>query len=259
MLLRETGFTYGGKHSRDDMGLLYAEKDGHIAIPEIKRNSYSIAGMNGTVLLPGEAWQPFNLEGTLYPAREPRTQAQAQALLRKVAAWLTAGRQQLIFDYEPAVYYLAELSAASKWSLRNWFGGELPIRWTAQPFAYSVEETSSSTTTTGTSASLTLQLDTGQPAPLKLTVENTGTATITRVSVSGITLDGLSLTAGRKLVIDSEPPVGAVIGSQNALPFATAFTPATLQAGSNAISVALTYGSSSGRSAKITASARGRW
>ena len=53
--------------------------------------------------------------------------------------------------------------------------------------------------------------------------------------------------------------MGAVIGSQNALPFATAFTPATLQAGSNAISVALTYGSSSGRSAKITASARGRW
>ncbi|MGX8705376.1 MAG: hypothetical protein ACSW8J_02255, partial [bacterium] len=108
LLLRETGFTFGGVHSRDDMGLIYAEKDGHIAIPEIRRNSYQIAGMSGTLLLPGEAWQTFTLEGTLYPAEEPRTQAEAQALLRDVSAWLTSGRERLIFDYEPSVYYLAE-------------------------------------------------------------------------------------------------------------------------------------------------------
>ena len=49
MLLKESGFTFGNKHSRRDMGLIYAEKDGHIVIPEIKRNSYSIAGMSGTL------------------------------------------------------------------------------------------------------------------------------------------------------------------------------------------------------------------
>ena len=86
MLLSETGFTFGGVHSRRDMGLIYIEKDGHIAIPEIRRNSYQIAGMSGTVLTDGEAWQPFGLEGTLVPAEEPATQAQAQALLRDVTA-----------------------------------------------------------------------------------------------------------------------------------------------------------------------------
>ena len=40
MLLRESGFSFDGRHSRRDMGLLYVEKEGHIAIPEIKRNSY---------------------------------------------------------------------------------------------------------------------------------------------------------------------------------------------------------------------------
>jgi len=114
--LKESGFTFGNKHSRRDMGLIYAEKDGHIAIPEIKRNSYSIAGMSGTLLLAGEAWQPFTLEGTLYPAIEPESQADAQDLLRSISAWLTNGRQRLIFDYEPNVYYMAELSAASKWT-----------------------------------------------------------------------------------------------------------------------------------------------
>lgn len=264
MLLSETGFTFGGVHSRDDMGLIYAEKDGHIAIPEIKRNAYSIAGMSGTVLMPGEAWQTFFLEGTLYPAEEPRTQAEAQVLLRNITAWLTAGRQQLIFDYEPEVYYLAELSTQSKWSLRNWFGGELPIRFTVQPFAYNIEETSATATITGTSTSLTLNMKTGQPAPLKLVIENQNYAAITRVTVgSDIRLTGFSLPVGGTLEIDMEPPVGAVmrIGAnvENALPFATMFKPRMLNSGQNYVTVSLTYDSTSNRGAKITASARGRW
>lgn len=258
MLLKETGFTFGNKHSRRDMGLIYAEKDGHIAIPEIKRNSYSIAGMSGTLLMSGEAWQPFTLEGTLYPASEPATQADAQDLLRDVAAWLTGGRQRLIFDYEPSVYYMAELSAASKWSLKNWFGGELQVRWTAQPFAYNVEEdTATVDVTSGGSKTVSLRAYTGAPAPLKLTVKNTGSAPITRVSFGGITLTGMNITANQTLVIDSEPPAGAMIGSTNALPYCTAFQPYMVNNGYNYIYVNLTFGSGTA-GAKITASARGR-
>ncbi len=259
MLLRETGFTFGGVHSREDMGLIYAEKDGHIAIPEIKRNTYNIAGMSGTVLLPGEAWQTFFLEGTLYPAEEPRTQAAAQALLRDIAQWLTAGRQQLIFDYEPAVYYLAEMSTASKWSLRNWFGGELPIRFTVQPFAYNVQESANTVDTTNNSATVQVSVDTGQPAPLKLTVKNTGSAPITRVETGGIILEGMTLAAGSSLVIDMEPPAGATIDNASALQYATQFNPTYLNNGSNQVMVSLSYGSISGRQARVTAGARGRW
>lgn len=261
MLLRETGFTFGGIHSRRDMGLLYAEKDGHIAIPEIKRNSYKIAGMSGTVLLPGEAWQPFNLEGTLYPAEEPATQAAAQVLLRNVSAWLTAGRQQLIFDYEPSVYYLAELSAASKWSLRNWFGGELPIRFTAQPFAISVTETSATKVITGGDWEfIALNLDTGRPAPLKVQVENIGRAPINYVRVySGVDFADMSLTTGNTLLIDMEPPAGATIGDNSALCYATSFAPLTLGPYDGGVYVAIGSEGGSSIQARVTVSARGRW
>ena len=259
MLLRETGFFFNGRHSRNDMGLLYAEKEGHTIIPKIKRNSYEIAGVSGTVLLDGEQWETIPFEGTLYPAIERGTQGEAQYLLRQVAAWLTAGRCRLIFDYEPDKYYLAELSAASKWSLKNWFGGELPIRFDAQPFAYNVNENSATANTTGTTATVTLNVSTGQKAPLKLQVKNTGAAPITGVQIgSSVVLSGMSLANGQTLTIDMEPPIGAVIGSTNALPYATAFSPILLNSGSNAITVTLTYGSGS-KGAQITASARGRW
>lgn len=256
--MRETGFSFNGIHSRSDMGLLYAEKDGHTIIPKINRNTYEIAGVSGTVLMDGETWDTIPFEGTLYPAIERASQAEAQQMLRNVAAWLTAGRCRLIFDYEPGRYYLAELSAASKWSLKNWFGGELPIKFEAQPFAYNLTETSATSNTTGTAVTVTVNLQTGQPAPLKLQVKNTGSAPITGVQVGGVTLAGMSLANGQTLTIDMEPPIGAVIGSTNALPYATAFAPILLNSGSNAITVTLTYGSGT-KGAQITASARGRW
>ena len=259
MIVGSTGFSFGGVHSRDDMGLIYAEKDGHVMIPEIKRNAYSIAGMSGTVLMPGEAWQTFFLEGTLYPAEEPRTLSDAQALLRDIVAWLTAGRQRLIFDYEPEVYYLAEIATAAKYSLRNWFGGELPIRFTVQPFAYNVDVNAATVETTGTSVTVSVSVETGQPAPLKLTVENTGGAAITRVACGGVILDGMNLGAGSTLVIDTEPPAGATIGNASAMSYATKFSPTWCYNGSNQFTVNLSYSGSGTRRAKVSALARGRW
>lgn len=265
MLLRETGFTFNGLHSRDDMGLQYVEKDGHPIIPRISRNEYEIAGASGTVLMPGESWQPMTFEGTLYPLQERATQAAAQQLLRTVAAWLTAGRCKLIFDYEPGKYYLAELSDQSKWSLKNWFGGELPVKFEAQPFAYAVTETSAMATATGNAVTVMVNLSTGQPAPLKLAVRNTGSAPITGITVglsggntAAVTLAGMNLVNGQTLTINGEPPIGAAIGTTNALPYAAAFAPVNLQNGINNVYVQLTWGSGT-KGAQVTASARGRW
>lgn len=267
MLLSESGFTFGGKHSYDDMGLIYAEKDGHIAIPEIKRNAYSIAGASGTLLLPGETWQPFILEGTLYPALEPATQADAQDLLREVAAWLTGGRQKLIFDYEPNVYYLAELSASCKWSLRNWFGGELAVRWTAQPFAYNVDENTSVTSLTGNSVQMGLNLIGTQRAPLTVKIENTGLAAISEVRVADdLYFQGINLGAGQSITITTEPPAGARIqrsggSAEDAMPYAALFRPVTLAPGMSQVIVRCIYDYVSGDTTgmRVTLSARGRW
>lgn len=260
MLYKETGFTLGGLHSRDDMGLIYVEKEGHIVIPEIKRNEYSIAGVSGQVLFPGETWQPFFLEGTLYPAREPKTQAEAQRLIRRVTAWLTAGRVPLIFDYEPEVFYLVELSAATKWSLRNWFGGELQVRWTAQPYAYAVTPDTATAETTGNSCRVTLRVRTRHPAPLNLIIDNIGQAAITRVDVgSSVSLRGLDMWAGRVMTITMEPPIGVEIGGESALSHAAAFDPILLDAGDHTVTVNLTYDGNGDTQAQVTASVRGRW
>lgn len=259
MLLKESGFTFNGLHSRRDMGLLYAEKDGHTIIPRIKRNSYEIAGVSGTVLMDGEQWETITFEGTLYPAVERATQAEAQQLLRQVAAWLTAGRCRLIFDYESGKYYMAELSAASKWSLKNWFGGELPVKFEAQPFAYNLTDTSAVGLTTGSAVTVTVNINTGQPAPMKLQLKNTGDAPITGVQIgNAVQMSGMSLANGQTLTINMEPPIGAVIGTANALPYATAFAPISLVGGINNIYVQLTHGSGT-KGAQVIVSARGRW
>lgn len=265
MLLNETGFIFDGKHSRTHMGLIYAEKDGHIISPKIQRNAYEIAGVSGTVLLGGEVWQTITFEGTLYPAQERTTQREAQTMLRDVAAWLTAGRCELIFDYEPGVYYMAELSAATKWSLKNWFGGELPIKFEAQPWAYNVTADTATSTAAGNALTVTVNAHTGESAPLRLTISNTGTAPITGVavrfsgdSVDSIVMAGMNLVSGQALLIDMEPPIGAAIGEVNALPYASQFTPIALKNGANNIYVQLTYGSGT-KGTTVTASARGRW
>lgn len=264
MLLRETGFTFLGRHSYDDMGLLYAEKDGHPNTPRVRWNTYEVAGADGTLLFPGETRGTMAFEGTLYPVRERPTQAEAQQLLREVSAWLSGGRGQLIFDYEPDKYYLAELGKESKWSLKNWFGGEISVSFTAQPWARSVTADEVTAAVTGTSASLRLTAHTGAPCPIRIQVENTGEADITGVSVLGgaVALSGMTLAAGQILTIDGEPPVGATISDMgteaSAMMYATAFRQLTAQAGNNTVPVRLTYGTGT-RGATVTASCRGMW
>lgn len=262
MLLSESGFTYFGKHSARDMGLDVAEKDvGHVNTPRPSWNTYRIAGVSGTAMFPGETWEPITFDVILYPRTEPATQAAAQALLRRVNAWLTAGRGPLIFDYEPDKYYLAELAQETKWSLKNWFGGELSVRWTAQPFAYALSETSVQKAFTGRTGTLNLDLSTGRPAPVSVTVENTGDAPITAVNVGNgsILLSGMELGAGEILTISMEPPVGAMIGAASAMPYAQAFTPVMAGDGRTGVRVVLTWGTGETKTANVTVSARGRW
>ena len=265
MLLRETGFTFRGVHSRRDMGLIYAEKDGHVAIPRPQWNTYEIAGVSGTVMFPGETYRPINFDGTLYPARERASQQEAQTLLREVQAWLTGGRGALVFDYEPQKYYEAELGNECKWSLKNWFGGELSVRFTAQPFARSVQSDASTQRVMAPGVTMYLTAHTARPAPAEIEISVTGqTAVVTGVNIGNgkIVLTGLEMIYMDTLVISCEPPVGATIdqggGPENAMQHATAFSQILMHNGANSVPVAVTYaGDAMGIS--VTLRCRGVW
>lgn len=264
MNLNEINFSFGGLHCLRDFGCIYAEKSGHPITPGITRNEYEIAGVPGTVLLPGELPDVLTFDGTLYFMDEPPSQAAAQERLRRMAAWLTAGRQPLIFDYEPTRYYLASVNKGLEWNYSGWIGGGLDVSFEAQPYARSVRETTASAATTGESASLAFTLDTGLPAPLCLRIENTGAAPITgaTVAVNGksIVFVDMSLTAGDALDVSMEPPIGAVfaLNGASALPHAERFDALKAVRGTQTVTVTLAYGGGA-KGARITARARGRW
>lgn len=276
MLLRETGFTFDGYHCMNDFGMMYSEGSGHPAIPNIRRNEYEIAGMSGTVLFNGEVRQPLVFSGTLYPHRERKRQAENQVLLRQVQTWLTAGRKKLVFDYEPDKYYMAQLTKASQWSLKNWFGGELGISFQAEPFAYAVDETVWIREFTGTEATLTFNMQTGVPAPTVIEIRNIsgGASTWDDKFYLGASLnDGQIALSGFSnwrhqfgLELSSEPPIDAVMhpyyttwASWTALQRVTAFSPIRFSNGENTLKVEIEPEEGLTPVTRVTVRARGRW
>ena len=261
--LNEINFSFGGLHCLRDFGCIYVENKGHVIAPRIRRNEYDIAGTPGTILMPGDLPETPEFDGTLFFLRDPPSQAAAQQQLRRIAAWLTNGRQQLIFDYEPLRYYMASVDDELNWSFSDWIEGGLDVTFTAQPYAYALDETAVSVTVSGTSAQIGFVLTTGAPAPIRAEVLNTGTAPITGITLTAgesvVQLADMSLAAGKVLRIDMEPPIGAKFSDgENALPYATRFDYLTARNGPQSISAILAYGSGT-KGAKIAIKARGRF
>lgn len=261
MLIAESGFSFNGKHCRD-FGCMWNEDDGRVIVPETLRSEYEIAGRSGTVLLPGETRRCFNYSGVLTMMQEPASEQEAQTQLRTLAAWLSAGRCKLAMDYEPSHYYWAQLDGRQTWTAKDWFAGQLKVKFLCQPWAYAVQETTQAVAgVSSESTILGINLATGQPAPLRLTVTNTGSTAITGISIGdGVQLSGLHLAQGQSVTLDFEPPIGATFSTgDNALPFASAFRAIKLRNGNNTLQMRLIWAGSSGRSASIVTAARGRW
>lgn len=263
MELRETGFTFLGKHSLNDFGMIYVEKDGHPAIPQPVWNEYEIAGSDGTILFDGEAWKPMIFQGTLYPHDERATQADAQQMLRDVQGWLTGGRGQLIFDYEPDKYYIAQLTKQSGWSLKNWFGGELGISFQAQPHARSVLATEKTVTVTE-GVTETFRMATLRPAPMDIHVAVSGTAALTGIRITSnytgvVRFTGMNVQPESEFTVTCETPIDARIdGTFSGLPYCREFSRLMATGGSNRVGIVPTY-SGSGGEITVTMRARGVW
>jgi phage-related protein len=262
VLLREINFAFGGQHCLRNYGCIYVETGGHAITPPAIRNNYEVAGISGTVNMPGVTHGLHKFKGTLFFMADHANQESAQASLRGIGAWLLSGRQKLVFDYEPLRYYLAEVDGSLEWSYGKWIEGGLDVEFIAQPYAYNVLEQSASMDTAG-NAALQLTPNTGEPAPLKVVVENIGSVPITAVTVTVggkiIAFSGMNVMVGQSLTIDMEPPIGAKLSTgASALPYATAFQYIALGPGSNAVNVVIAYGIGS-RGARVTVSARGRF
>ena len=270
----ESGFTFGGKHCMNDFGLLYVEDKGGRIITHARRiNEYTIAGASGTVRFPGEAYEKAILSGALYPMTSPTSEAEAQALMRSIDAWLYGPRDKLIFDYEPDKYRLAEVTGESKWSYRDWIDGGLAIEFDVQPFAYAVTPTTPfayAVVPTPTQPNVkeyvyAINVETGLEAPLEATITNSGTAKLTGVTIDcgskRWSFEDMSITQCGVLAISMESPIGATITQgnviTNALPHATRFDVINIE-GETAISVKLTFDGSA-HSDSVALSARGRW
>ena len=138
MNLNEINFSFGGLHCLRDFGCIYVENKGHAITPKIRRNEYDISGTPGTILMPGDLPETLEFDGTLFFVRDPPSQAAAQQQLRRIAAWLTNGRQRLIFDYEPLRYYMASVDDELNWGFSDWIDGGMDVTFTAQPDRKSV-------------------------------------------------------------------------------------------------------------------------
>lgn len=260
----ESNFTFNGRHCMNDMGLLYVENSGGRVITHARRiNEYTVAGASGTIRFPGETFEKATLSGSLYPMESPKSEADAQALMRQVAAWLYGPRGRLIFDYEPDRYRIAEISGESKWSCREWLDGGLDVEFDVQPFAWALNPTRETHTVTDTCA-FALNMGDSQDAPLEAIIRNTGAAALTGISISRGSREwlfaGMSVPQDGLVTITQEPPVGATITTggivTNALPYAMQFDTVTVS-GAADLAVALSFDGSG--SADVTLQARGRW
>lgn len=266
--MREDNFLFNGRHCLRDFGCLYKEQtSGHIVLPKATYSEYTIAGVSGTVdmgLPP--LYAPMEYKGALYPLTPMHSRTERQHLARQITAWLSCGRQRLIFDYEPDKYYLADVRREVSLGYDKWLDGGLPLTMTLQPFAYNLSEDSVTRTMDDTPATLRLSPATGLPAPVSVTVTNTGTAPLQGVTVTlgdkTIALVGMSMTQNRVLHIHMDAPILATIGQkagegENALPYVQRLDTLTLRSPQD-ITVRLAFGAGTPQ-ATVRLACRGRW
>lgn len=269
-MILDNNFTFDGQHCLSDMGLIYVPAATRSIIAPRKVVSYSIAGMSGTQAY-GDASvaEAYTETGVLYSAGDLRSETEARALWRKVAAWLTVGRRHLIWDSEPGCYIVAEATQLHM-SEYGWLDGGLQVTWLCQPYhwdCYPQLLLQTELTTAYPSVTAQLQADTGLPAPVTLAAKVTGTAALTglEICIGGkyARLAGMELAAGTVLEITMDYPIGATItapdGTQiSALGYMVLLEELLIPATGAVASVSATYTGDGGASS-VWLTAHGCW
>ena len=139
--MKNYGVRFNGKHSFNDFGLVMFSKNRPI-FPEPKIIVDEVAGTDGDYDFSecnpeGRAKykpRPHDIEFSL---RE-RDPAMVRIKAHEIASWLACGEQQLIYDDETAVFYLARV--ANKLDIENQILSvkRFTVQWKCRPYALSV-------------------------------------------------------------------------------------------------------------------------
>lgn len=213
---KDLGFIFNGKHTFRDFGLIFIPDAAPLAGGASQRNEYEVSGSESSVIFEGDRRKPFKLSGALYLLNDLPGVSAAGELFRRVSAWLKVGRRELILDYDPDVYYLAQVDDGLTFTDKTWMEGGIPVSFTCQPAARdraicttrgSINELS------GTDVDFTLIMRGEKPADISVTVTNLSTYPITGLTVSlngkQWVLDGVSVGEDWTAHIVTEPPVDA--------------------------------------------------
>ena len=223
----------------------------------IRRSEYELPG-GGSLLIGEDAYGPITRTVTVMPADGVTADG---AWVRRILAWLTAGRGKLTVKHSPDTYRMAQFDDAGTYGTRAWPLGALQLTCTMQGLAHAAQESRFLAGTQGGQASLTARFDTALPAPARVTLTPTsGTVTKAVLQARGKTLvlEGLNLPAGKTLCYFAGDPLQGeaaflTAGGEDAYALCTHWAQLSLDSG-DVLSVALTGGQG-----QAALAVRGRW
>lgn len=134
------GFSFNGKHSINDFGLIMEYK--HILPPAKNKIKVSLPYMNGvydfsTVATNGaDTFTQRQIDLKLDLISNSKTKEELQVLYSQVLEWLLDnGRQQIVFDDDPAYFWYGEFdnSQTASWE-DTWYWGYLTLSFIVDPF-----------------------------------------------------------------------------------------------------------------------------
>ena len=257
---KDLGFIFNGRHTFRDFGLIFIPNT-PLNEGASERNEYEVSGSETSVIFEGDRRKPFKLSGNLYLADDLPGVSAAGELFRRVSAWLKVGRRELILDYDPGVYYLAQVDEGLSFTDKTWMEGGIPVTFICQPGARDRAICTTRGELSSSSDDLTLILRGEKPADISVSVTNNSSDSITGITV---TLDGrqwvladITLAEGWTARIVTEPPVDAYKQSGDTVTsLVSAITKAEkLKAvpGANTVTVAVTSAGTVDASVEITA------
>ena len=264
----DNGFTFDGRHSLRDMGLIAIRDKKRVIAAGGSVVSYAIGGRQGTMAYGDQqTLQEYSRAVTLYDAGILGSETAATARWHQAVAWLTVGRRKLVWDDDPGLYVPAEVTEMVG-DDSSWLEEGLRVTFRLQPLRRSMDrDTAETVIADGDSHAVALQAVSQLPAPVCADITVQGSQHLTGAEITlgsrAIVLRDMDAAPGDVVRISTEEPAGADIlrGGKvltSALPCAERFE---LLEGVGALSpvIRLSFAGASGASASCVLSARGVW
>lgn len=194
------GFSFGGRHSMDDMEI-YSVLKSKPLFAEPKTAYDEIGGMDGELdysrTNPKKRlfFRPRMIEYECHFIGEDGDMESLSAKERQIAQWLVgAGRARLICDDEPDVFYLATVANLFNVEAVTRESGTFPLVFRCDPYRYALREVQQSAAAEGSGSVRTINRGYYVPPVITVTGEASAGVTLTLGDVSISTTQGITGT-----------------------------------------------------------------